>query len=120
MNDFLKNDKINPVKMANNNVLDIKTHNISTSREMQKENPAKNSGNFCAEKKSTEKDHQAKKKYVRKKKAEERLAKKGVDLVAHKLARAAREMARQRTLDSFFQHEEYYVEGEWAHRLEVY
>jgi len=57
-----------------------------------------------------------KKKLLRRRRAEDRLRQKGIDLAQHKADRAAREEARKRNLESFLLD---YDPATWKHKLEV-
>uniref|UniRef100_A0AC34QWT3 Arginyltransferase n=1 Tax=Panagrolaimus sp. JU765 TaxID=591449 RepID=A0AC34QWT3_9BILA len=61
-------------------------------------------------------DKGIKKKEIRKQRAIERRLKKGENIFEYQRKRKEREFARQRTIQSYL---EDYVEGEWAHKLEV-
>uniref|UniRef100_A0A914H674 Arginyl-tRNA--protein transferase 1 n=1 Tax=Globodera rostochiensis TaxID=31243 RepID=A0A914H674_GLORO len=61
-------------------------------------------------------DRQPKKKELRRRRAEERLKARGVDLEEYKRQRAARETARRRTIQSFL---DGYNRPDWAHTFEL-
>uniref|UniRef100_A0A915ELU2 arginyltransferase n=1 Tax=Ditylenchus dipsaci TaxID=166011 RepID=A0A915ELU2_9BILA len=112
MLEFLKWDK-RPARAFSD-----EDHRPRTSKQEKGENTGRGLSSKNKSTISTEHPSQkmTKKKIMRRKRAEEKLIKKGVDLEKFRNDRAAKERARQRTLESFL---EEYVEGEWKHKLEV-